>query len=628
MNTDCQCVIFSDEAYNAIMTETFKKDPLETGGILLGHILDNGIWIVMEVLPPGWRSTFQYAYFEYDEQFVNYVAQNESKKYEQELSLLGLWHRHPGSMDTFSGTDDVTNRTFASLHTKGALSGLINIDPRFRLTMYHCSNPLRYTKIGVEVGDDLIPEEYFRWKYYGEEKGLNPFPPEKKNSSTSSETQYEIGSGSRNYPNTPPQNSNIITELMKVLNSKYLFLLLFIVGTAFSLFSYYSYNKLKATDDIKSLYRVYYTEYTATPSSDTIKFVQNKADTDFDRKKTKVKLSKDSSYIANLETEIGKSLKKNDITETFREKTETERSANYNTERTTHLDKVQSIKDSVASAYDSTLINAELVKLKKEFVEKKVTKFLSDFQKSHELTPDVAKKGIKSIIILLIIASLLSLLLSLLPRKHKSFVEWLVIGCSVVIAALISRLLYPYSLAFVATLFFVFVLLCFLVFAAMFILKSFNFKNKIKAKSNSNKFWYQRDPNLYRSEKANICKHFSDAEKNVENGVVSFFFNTSQKITAEQNNLSFQLVYSSDYLTDKEIKIYLVSPDLDELLGDRIKGFPYIAIDGAGESYLDLSKTLPKDKVSGMEIIRKFYEWLQLYKDWSSDRIDLKNMKL
>ena len=180
MNNDCQCVIFSEEAYNAIITETFKKDPYETGGILLGHILDNGNWIVMEVLPPGPRSIFQYAYFEYDEEFVNYVAQNESKKYEQELQLLGLWHRHPGSMDTFSGTDDGTNRTFAGLHPKGAISGLVNIDPRFRLTMYHVSNPLRYTKVDVEIGNNLIPEKYFKWKYCDEEKELNPYPPQKK----------------------------------------------------------------------------------------------------------------------------------------------------------------------------------------------------------------------------------------------------------------------------------------------------------------------------------------------------------------------------------------------------------------------------------------------------------------
>lgn len=176
MSSNCKCVIFTNEAYNAIMTETFKKDPLETGGILLGHVLENGYWIVMEVLPPGWRSTFEYAYFEYDDEFVNYVAQNESRKYKQRLSVLGLWHRHPGSMDTFSGTDDRTNATFAALSPMGAISGLVNIDPRFRLTMFHVGSPLQYEKVDVEVGDDLIPEEYFELNYYDEGKELNPMP--------------------------------------------------------------------------------------------------------------------------------------------------------------------------------------------------------------------------------------------------------------------------------------------------------------------------------------------------------------------------------------------------------------------------------------------------------------------
>jgi hypothetical protein len=72
----------------------------------------------------------------------------------------------------------------------------------------------------------------------------------------------------------------------------------------------------------------------------------------------------------------------------------------------------------------------------------------------------------------------------------------------------------------------------------------------------------------------------------------------------------------------------LVSPDLDELLGDKIKDFPHIAVDGAGESYLDLSKTLPKDKVSGIEVIRKFYAWIQQYQEWKNHRIKLKDINL
>lgn len=200
MSQNCNCVVFSNKAYNAIIRETFDKHPVETGGILLGHVID-GVWVVMEVLPPGIKSTFQYAYFEYDQAFVNYLAQSVANQYNIPLQLLGLWHRHPGSMDVFSSTDDGTNSTFASLSPRGTISALVNVDPNFRMTMYHLDNgcgiehynrPL-YEEIDIEVGDDIIPEEYFKLKYYSSgESNLHPMPTHDKecasNSSLGSKT--------------------------------------------------------------------------------------------------------------------------------------------------------------------------------------------------------------------------------------------------------------------------------------------------------------------------------------------------------------------------------------------------------------------------------------------------------
>lgn len=179
----CQMIVFSNKAYNAIIRESFDKDPVETGGILLGHVLDNGMWIVMEVLPPGIHCIFERAYFEYDDAFVNYLAQSVANQYKIPLELLGLWHRHPGSMDFFSATDDQTNTTFAAQNSYGVISGLVNLDPKFRLTMYHLGRataPIsdarpRYEKIPIEVGDDIIPEDYFELRYYdGDESKLHP----------------------------------------------------------------------------------------------------------------------------------------------------------------------------------------------------------------------------------------------------------------------------------------------------------------------------------------------------------------------------------------------------------------------------------------------------------------------
>lgn len=191
---NCELVVFSDRAYNAIIRETFDWDPIETGGILLGHILDNGCWIVMEVLPPGYSDrgngnqvVHDMGYFEYNQRFVNYLAKSVAEQYEQPLELLGLWHRHPGSMDHFSGTDDGTNTEFSLQNPNGVISGLVNVDPQFRLTMYYLPqshetgfNRPSYQEVQIEVGSDLIPEEYFKLRHYkGEVGDLHPFAPQR-----------------------------------------------------------------------------------------------------------------------------------------------------------------------------------------------------------------------------------------------------------------------------------------------------------------------------------------------------------------------------------------------------------------------------------------------------------------
>lgn len=184
MNRTCEIVIISDKAYNAIIRESFAKHPVETGGIFLGYILDNGLWVVMEMIPPGINGVFQTAYFEYDQDFVNYLGTSVANQYREPLQVLGLWHRHPGSMDYFSSTDDATNSDFASKNPYGVISGLVNIDPSFRLTMYHLdrNNGVRprniaYSTVDVEIGDDLIPEKFFKLRYVDDEHSeLHPTP--------------------------------------------------------------------------------------------------------------------------------------------------------------------------------------------------------------------------------------------------------------------------------------------------------------------------------------------------------------------------------------------------------------------------------------------------------------------
>ena len=140
-----------------IFCETQARINTETGGLLLGHY-ENGIWYVAEACDPGWNAIFQMSYHEADENYENHVCSVISRIYKHPLIFLGMWHRHPGSMDTFSSIDDITNTKYAEVCGNGCISALVNYDPDFRMTFYYVdikSKPrLEYTNVRFEVGDD------------------------------------------------------------------------------------------------------------------------------------------------------------------------------------------------------------------------------------------------------------------------------------------------------------------------------------------------------------------------------------------------------------------------------------------------------------------------------------------
>ena len=156
-------VVFSDRAFAAVMAETTEKIKTETGGLFLGSFED-GVWYVIEAIDPGPKSIFEVAYFEYDQQYTQHLINKIANLYDKKLTLIGLWHRHPGSFDQFSSTDDGTNSKYARMRKEGAISALVNIDPKFRLTMYHVDQPCRYSVIEYDVGNHLIPDEMLRYK--------------------------------------------------------------------------------------------------------------------------------------------------------------------------------------------------------------------------------------------------------------------------------------------------------------------------------------------------------------------------------------------------------------------------------------------------------------------------------
>ena len=156
-------VIFSDRAYAAVIAETTEKIKTETGGLFLGAFKDD-TWYIIEAIDPGPNAVFQVTYFEYDKAYTQHLIRKVANLYDNELRLIGLWHRHPGSFDVFSATDDETNAKYARLNDAGAISALINIDPHFRITMYHVGRLCKYRRVPYSVGDSLIPARLFKLK--------------------------------------------------------------------------------------------------------------------------------------------------------------------------------------------------------------------------------------------------------------------------------------------------------------------------------------------------------------------------------------------------------------------------------------------------------------------------------
>jgi len=143
-------IVFAKNAYDAIKSEAAGRMNVETGGVFLGRYED-GVWYVIESIDPGPKAVFSKSSFEYDRQYIEKKANETARSYQTGLTLIGNWHKHLGSYDKFTATDDRTNIEYAGLSVDGAIFIIVNTDPEFRITPYHSALPLKYKKIGYEV---------------------------------------------------------------------------------------------------------------------------------------------------------------------------------------------------------------------------------------------------------------------------------------------------------------------------------------------------------------------------------------------------------------------------------------------------------------------------------------------
>jgi integrative and conjugative element protein (TIGR02256 family) len=155
-------IFLTDGSYRDILNETSQHLDTETGGVLIGECRQNQ-WFVVESIDPGPKAVLQHSYFEYEQAYVNHLSNKVRLRYASPLRLLGLWHRHPGSFDRFSATDDGTHRRYIQQCNGSIISGLVNIDPTFRITFYIVDGePARHYKTGYTVGDEHFPPDLLR----------------------------------------------------------------------------------------------------------------------------------------------------------------------------------------------------------------------------------------------------------------------------------------------------------------------------------------------------------------------------------------------------------------------------------------------------------------------------------
>ena len=180
---ECIYIAVSDRAYRAITKEVVDHGKNETGGILLGNF-DKGIWYVVECVDPGLdeKTIHKTGLFRFDEKYLNHLKNKISVLYKYPLTILGVWHRHPGSMDTFSGTDMDSMADLVNDARVGILSMLVNIDPAQRLTFYFCNKKGEVVNTPYDVGDEYFPPEMLSYAPPEEviRGGGGSYVPEKK----------------------------------------------------------------------------------------------------------------------------------------------------------------------------------------------------------------------------------------------------------------------------------------------------------------------------------------------------------------------------------------------------------------------------------------------------------------
>lgn len=136
-STDCN-VYFTNRAYLELVMEVSRYPGIETGGVFIGRRLGNDFY-VFESVDAGKDAVRTRDYLKQDFAYVGHLGDVYQDLYE-DAYVIGSWHRHPGGYDVFSPADWISNADYAK-RCNGAICGLVNINPDFRLQLFYVSHP-------------------------------------------------------------------------------------------------------------------------------------------------------------------------------------------------------------------------------------------------------------------------------------------------------------------------------------------------------------------------------------------------------------------------------------------------------------------------------------------------------
>lgn len=160
-SSKCKEAVMSRRAYASIIAEAYANGENESGGVLLGHKGD-GKWYVVEATDPGFDAYHTPVRHEMNNRYVNYQYRILSRLYSDELYLVGFWHRHPRTFNSFSGLDDKVNESYVKVIGEGAMSFLLNFTPEPVLTCYFMdSDDMCYHKVRLTVDDAELEDKQY-----------------------------------------------------------------------------------------------------------------------------------------------------------------------------------------------------------------------------------------------------------------------------------------------------------------------------------------------------------------------------------------------------------------------------------------------------------------------------------